>query len=175
MNLISMKWSNAAILMLCLIVSVLHTASAVADSVIYKDSELTISDAIVMEGDAPAYYREVRLQALPNGDFRVVDAVRKQLAHIDELSVAVFFTDPVEVEVGIEGYMSNPCVEMHTTVARRDNTFFVVVGETPLQTLVACAQVIEPFEITLPLDVKGLPAGDYLVIVNGDEIDFTID
>ena len=60
-------------------------------------------------------------------------------------------------------------------MARRDNTFFVVVGETPLQTLVACAQVTEPFDITLPLDVKDLPAGDYLVVVNGDEIDFTID
>lgn len=175
MNLISMKWSNAAILMLCLIVSVLHTASAVAESVLYKDNELTISDAIVMEGDAPAYYRQVRLQALPNGDFRVVEAVEKQLAYIEELSVAVLETDPVQVELNVVGYLSNPCVERNTTVARRDNTFFVVVGETPLQTLVACAQVTEPFDITLPLDVKDLPAGDYLVVVNGDEIDFTID
>lgn len=175
MNLFNMKWSGTVVLMLCLFVSVLHTASAVADSAIYKDSELTISDAIVVEGNKPTYYQQVRLQALPNGDFRVVEAVEKQLAYIEELSVAVFFTDPVEVEVGIEGYMSNPCVDMHTTVARRDNTFFVVVGETPLQTLVACAQVTVPFEITLPLDVKDLPAGDYLVIVNGDEIDFTLD
>jgi len=175
MNLISMKWSNTAILMLCLLVSVLHTASAVAESALYKDNELTISAAIVMEGDKPTYYQQVRLQALPNGDFRVVDAVQQQLAYIEELSVAVFFTDPVEVELGIEGYLSNPCVDMHTTVARKGNTFYVAVGETPLQTLVACAQVTEPFEVTLPLDVKGLPAGDYLVVVNGDEIDFTLD
>ncbi|MBU2097979.1 MAG: hypothetical protein KKD00_04405, partial [Gammaproteobacteria bacterium] len=59
--------------------------------------------------------------------------------------------------------------------ARRGNTFFVAIGQTPLQTLVACAQVTVPFDITLPLDVKDLPSGDYLVVVNGDEIDFTID
>ena len=175
MNLMSMKWNNAAILGLCLIVSVLHTASAVADSVLYKDNELTISDAIVMEGDTPTYYQQVRLQALPNGDFRVVEAVNKQLAYVEELSVAVLFTDPVEVELGIKGYLSTPCVQMHTTVARKGNTFFVAVGETPLQTLVACVQVTEPFEITLPLDVKGLPTGDYRVVVNGDEIDFTLE
>ncbi|MDO9518734.1 MAG: hypothetical protein Q8K97_05290 [Pseudohongiella sp.] len=175
MNSISMKWSATATLMLCLFVSVLHTASAVADSALYKDNELTISDAIVMDGDTPAYYRQVRLTVLPNGDFRVVDAVEKQLAYINELSVAVFETDPVEVELGIVGYMSNPCVELNTTIARRGNTFFVAVGETPLQTLVACAQVTEPFELVMPLDVKGLPSGDYLVVVNGDEIDFSID
>lgn len=175
MNLISMKWSNAAILTLCLSVSVLNTASAVADSALYKDNDLTISDAIVMDGDAATYYGQVRLQALPNGDFRVVEAVEKQLAFVQELSVAVFEIDPVEVELGVVGYLSNPCVEMNTTIARRDNTFFVAIGQTPLQTLVACAQVTVPFDITLPLDVKDLPSGDYLVVVNGDEIDFTID
>ncbi|MDO9478473.1 MAG: hypothetical protein Q7L07_17330 [Pseudohongiella sp.] len=175
MNFMSKKWSGAATLMPCLLASVLTSTSAAADSVLYKDNQLTISDAIVMEAGKTSYYRQVRLEALPNGDFRVVEAVEKQLAYVEELSVAVLFTDPVEVEVGIVGYMSNPCVEMNTTVARRDNTFFVAVGETPLQTLVACAQVIVPFNLTLPLDVKGLPAGDYRVVVNGDDIDFTLD
>ena len=32
-----------------------------------------------------------------------------------------------------------------------------------------------PFDMVLPLDVKGLPAGDYKVLVNGDDIDFTLD
>lgn len=175
MNLISMKWSATSMFMLCLLVGLLHTASAVADSAVYNGNDLTISDAIVLDGDKLSYYRQVRLSVLPNGDFRVIEAVEKQLAHVNELSVAVMATEPVEVELGIVGYKSNPCVELNTTVARRGNTFLVAVGETPLQTLVACIQVIEPFELILPLDVKGLPAGDYLVVVNGDEIDFTID
>jgi hypothetical protein len=175
MKLLGMKWSGTAMWVIYLLVSALQITSAVADSALYKDSELTISDAIVMDGDTPAYYKQVRLEVLANGDFRVIDAVEKQLAYIEELSVAIFEMDPVQVELGVVGYMSNPCVEMNTTVARRGNTFFVAIGETPLQTLVACAQVTMPFDITLPLDVKGLPAGEYLVIVNGDEIDFSLD
>lgn len=171
MNLMTMKRSVAATMML----GILTTANAVADSVLYKDNELTISDAIVMEGETPRYYQQVRLTALPNGDFRIVDAVEKQLAYINEVSVAVLEKDPVEVELNIAGDMSTPCVELNTTVSRRDDTFYVVVGETPLQTLVACIQVLKPFEMTLPLDVQDLPAGDYRVVVNGEETDFTID
>ena len=175
MNLKILKMFGLQVLVTGLLVGVLQSANAQADGVLYLDNELTINDAIVMEGDKPRYYQQVRLAMEPNGDFRVVDAVEKQLAYVEELSVAVIETNPVEVELGIAGYKSTPCVELNTAVTRKGNTFFVVVGETPLQTLVACIQVTDPFDITLPLDVKGLSAGEYLVVVNGDEIDFTLD
>ena len=50
-----------------------------------------------------------------------------------------------------------------------------MLDETPLQTLVACAQVIDPYQATIPLDVTDLPAGSYLVNVNGMEIDFDLE
>tara|TARA_R110002072_G_scaffold170552_2_gene324160 strand:+ start:93323 stop:93922 length:600 start_codon:yes stop_codon:yes gene_type:complete len=175
MNLKIVKMFGLQVLVTGLLVGVLQSANAQADGVLYLDNELTINDAIVMEGDKTRYYQQVRLAMEPNGDFRVVDAVEKQLAYVEELSVAVIETNPVEVELGIAGYKSTPCVELNTAVTRKGNTFFVVIGETPLQTLVACIQVTDPFEITLPLDVKGLSAGEYLVVVNGDEIDFTLD
>lgn len=175
MNLKIVKMFGLQVLVSGLLVGVLQSANAQADGVLYLDNELTINDAIVMEGDKTRYYQQVRLAMEPNGDFRVVDAVEKQLAYVEELSVAVIETNPVEVELGIAGYKSTPCVELNTAVTRKGNTFFVVIGETPLQTLVACIQVTDPFEITLPLDVKGLSAGEYLVVVNGDEIDFTLD
>ena len=37
---------------------------------------------------------------------------------------------------------------------------------------VMCIQVIETFEKRIPLDVYGLPAGDYTVKVNGIEAEF---
>ena len=175
MNLKIVKMFGLQVLVTGLLVGVLQSANAQADGVLYLDNELTINDAIVMEGDKTRYYQQVRLAMEPNGDFRGVDAVEKQLAYVEELSVAVIETNPVEVELGIAGYKSTPCVELNTAVTRKGNTFFVVIGETPLQTLVACIQVTDPFEITLPLDVKGLSAGEYLVVVNGDEIDFTLD
>ncbi len=175
MSLKMMKAFGMLTLVTGLLVGLLYSASSAADSALYLDNELTISDAIVMEGETTRYYQQVRLTIAPNGDFRVIDAVEKQLAYVEELSVAVFATEPVTVELGVVGYLSTPCVEMNTAITRKGNTYYVVIGETPLQTLVACAQVTAPFDIILPLDVKGLPAGDYLVLVNGDEIDFTLD
>ena len=161
--------------MIGLLVGLLQTVAHAADSALFVDNVLTISDAIVMEGETPRYYRDVRLELTANGDFRVLDGVEKTLAYIEELAVGVFFTDPVEVELNVVGYLANPCIELNTAVTRKGNTFFVVIGETQLQTLLPCAQVIEPFDISMPLDVTGLPAGDYLVVVNGDSIDFTLE
>lgn len=175
MSLRMLKLLGAQLAVTGLMVSVLQTAHAQRESVLYLDNELTINDAIVMDGDNTHYFKEVRLTMTDNGDFKVVDAIEKQLAYVNELSVAVSFTDPAEVELGVVGYKSTPCVELDIAVTRKGNTFFVAVGETPLQTLVACVQVTDPFEVTFPLDVKGLPLGDYLVVVNGDEIDFTLE
>lgn len=175
MNLKMLKVFGLQLMATGLMASVLQTAHAQRDSVLYLDNELTINDAIVMDGGHTHYFNEVRLAMNANGDFTVVDAIEKQLAYVEELSVAVLFTDPAEVELGVVGYKSTPCVELDIAVTRKGSTFFVAVGETPLQTLVACVQVTEPFDITFPLDVKGLPLGDYLVVVNGDEIDFTLE
>ena len=160
--------------MIGLLAGLVQTAAYAAESALFVDEILTISDAIVMEGDTPRYYRDVQLEIGAHGDFKVIDGVEKQLAYIEEVSVAVLETDPVQVELDIVGYMSNPCVELNTAVTRKENTFYVAIGETVLQTLVACAQVVEPFDITLPLDVKGLPAGDYEVLVNDKSVEFTL-
>jgi hypothetical protein len=161
--------------MIGLLACLLTTWAVAGDSALYKDKVLTISDAIVMEGETPRYYRDVRLEIDANGNFTVADAVEKTLAYVEELAVGVFSSDPVEVELNVVGYLANPCIELNTAVSRKGNTFFVVVGENPLHTLVACAQVIVPFDIRLPLDVKGLPAGVYLVVVNDKTIEFNLE
>jgi hypothetical protein len=153
----------------------LASGAQAVESALYVDNVLTISDAIVMEGDKPRYYRDVQLEIAANGDFRVVDAVEKQLAYVEEIAVAVLFTDPPQVELNVVGYKSNPCVELNIAVTRKGNTFYVAVGETPLQTLVACIQVTDPFDIMISLDVRGLPVGNYQVIVNDQTIDFDLE
>lgn len=158
-----------------LLLSMVYTASLHADSALFLDNVLTIDDAIVVEGDSTRYYQRVRLGIQSNGDFKVIDAEEKNLAYIEEWSLGVFYTEPVSVELNVIGYLSTPCTELNTAITRRDNTFFVAVGETPLQTLVPCAQVIHPFDIMLELDVADLPAGDYLVVLNGDSTDFTLE
>ena len=46
------------------------------------------------------------------------------------------------------------------------------IGPDPL---VLCAQVMTPFELTMPLDVTGLSLGNYRVVVNDQEIDFDLE
>ncbi|MEN9231242.1 MAG: hypothetical protein Q6L68_10075 [Thermostichus sp. DG02_5_bins_236] len=44
---------------------------------------------------------------------------------------------------------------------------FTVVLETLRPADVVCIQVLDPFEITFPLPMEGLPRGEYTVSVNG--------
>ena len=131
--------------MIALFFNVIQIVSAHATPALFSDNVLTLGDAIVVEGENTRYYQDVRLSPTPNGDFKVLGGVEKALATVTELTVTVIETDPVQV------------------------------GETPLQTLVACAQVTQPFELEIPLDVRGLDSGDYVVMVNGDSIEFDLD
>ena len=157
----------------CLLFMVFATGSFAAPAV-FKDSVLTIDEGIVIEGDESTYYTDIRLGVSADGDFKLLEADRKNPAHVDEISVAVLETSPAQVEVVVIGYKSTPCVELEYAVAKSGTKFHIVVAENPLQTLVACIQVIEPFELSLPLDVVGLPAGEYQVNVNGHEVVFTL-
>lgn len=160
---------------IALCINVIQIVSANAAPALFKDNVLTLGDAIVVEGGNTRYYQDVRLSPTPSGDFKVLGAVERALATVTELTVTVIEIEPVQVEVGVTGYMANPCIDLTTAVTRKGDTFYVVVGETPLQTLVACAQVTQPFMLEIPLDVTGLPGGDYVVWVNGDDIEFDLD
>jgi len=154
---------------------ILVQVTAFAEPALFVDNVLNIKEGIVVEGQDVRYYSNIRLVLTPNGDFQAIHAESKNLVHLDEISVAVIETEPVQVELAVEGYRSNPCVDVDTIVTQKGNSFYVMLTETPLQTLVACAQVIDPYQDTIPLGVTGLPAGNYLVNINGMEIDFDLD
>ncbi len=149
--------------------------TVLAEPALFLDNVLSIDEGIVIQGQEARYYSDIRLVLTPNGDFHAIAAETRNLVHLDEISVTVIETNPVQVELEVTGSRSNPCVDVDTIVTRKGNTFYVVLTETPLQTLVACAQVIDPYQDTIPLDVKDLPAGNYQVLVNGLEIDFDLD
>jgi inhibitor of cysteine peptidase len=48
-----------------------------------------------------------------------------------------------------------------------DGATFTINMTTLRDPNLICAQVLTPFEQTIPLDVAGLPAGRYRVVVNG--------
>ena len=147
--------------------SLLTTTTGLAATALFKDSVLHITHGIVAGKDGGVYYKDIQLQAMPNGDFRVIGARSMDLAPVEEATVAVINTQPPQVELQIRGYLPNPCIEREpVAVAREGDEFHVLVAMNVLQTLVACIQVIQPFELTVPLDVTDLPNGRYTVDVN---------
>ena len=59
---------------------------------------------------------------------------------------------------------------------RSGNTFHVVLAETPLDPLALCMSLlaVTEFDVEVPLDLTGLAAGTYEVIVNGVRTSFVL-
>ena len=158
-----------------LIISMVQTTATYGAPALFKDAVLTIDESIaVVDGEAHLY-RNIRLAITPTGDFQVVDGEVSRLVEVNELAVAVFFTEPAEVELDVKGFKSMPCVDVKASVVRKDDVYYVAVSETGPDPLVLCAQVMTPFELTMPLDVTGLSLGNYRVVVNDQEIDFDLE
>ena len=97
-------------------------------------------------------------------------------AQIDEVTIQILESFPVQVEVLIKGALPDSCTEIEGLDQRFDaeeRTFWIEI-ETVRTTDESCAQVLVPFEETVALDVYGLPAGTYAVDVDGTEETFKL-
>lgn len=107
--------------------------------------------------------------ALPEGE------VRYGLAPVDNIDILIMESFPVQVRVVITGNLPDGCTRLdQTEVTRTENTFQVeLTTRRPVD--VACTEALVPYQENVPLDVVGLPAGEYTVEVNGVTGTFTLD
>jgi inhibitor of cysteine peptidase len=95
-------------------------------------------------------------------------------ATVEGIDILILESFPVQVRVVAQGFLADGC----TTVGEInqeliDNTFMVTIGtERPADAV--CTQALVPFEETIDLEVRGLPAGTYTVDVNGATGTFTL-
>lgn len=94
-------------------------------------------------------------------------------ATVETVEVIMLTSFPLQVHLHVSGYLGDPCTGIEEIQAERDGSQFEVTITTERDSQLNCIQAIEPFEQNIPLDVYGLPAGDYLVVVNGVEAEFT--
>lgn len=96
-------------------------------------------------------------------------------APIDRIELLTLESFPVQVHVRIKGYLHDNCTTLdHISQTRSDNLFQVsVITRRPIG--LDCAEVITWFEESVALEVEGLPAGTYIVDVNGVRDSFTLD
>ena len=97
-------------------------------------------------------------------------------AVVEAMSIMIMESYPVQVRVGLMGYLPDGCTKIHETRSSRDGDTFTiqVITETPAGD-VACTMAIVPFEESVDLEVEGLAAGKYTVRVGELSESFTLD
>ena len=147
-----------------------------AQPAIYQNHALQILHAVALGQDGPAYYSDVKLSTNPDGSLSVVDGTMQNLVMVGSVEVLLLESFPVQVAITVAGNKSVPCVELQpVAVFREGDLFTVVVAETSLGPAETCIAVLDPFELSVALDVLGLSAGTYRVNVNGAEAQFSLD
>lgn len=160
-----------------LALAALATTSLQAEVPLYHDGALVIDEVVTMQGANPAYYRDVQLLAQAGGLLVVDAASPRPLARVDDAEVLLFQGETLEASVHASGLLSVACVALEAPgVTRRGSVFNVVLAETVMEDGHVCNSLVAvtPFDISIPLDLGGLPAGDYRVQVNDLVLDFTL-
>jgi len=98
------------------------------------------------------------------------------LALVDEIDILILESFPVQINVIARGNLPDPCTEISEVLQEREgDTFFIAIKT--YRPPGPCIQVLASFEVKIPLNVYGLPAGTYTVDVNGvqDTFDLEVD
>ncbi len=96
-------------------------------------------------------------------------------AVVNAIDILIMESFPVQVSVMARGDLPDSCTQIDEIITQQaDNTFRVAVT-TLRQPDQICTQALVPFEQSISLDVAGLPAGTYDVVVNGVTDSFTLD
>ena len=96
---------------------------------------------------------------------------------ITDVQLMILESFPVQVRAQIKGDLPDGCTEISGITTDRDVEAqrFTVQIETTRDEDAICTQALVPFEETVELDVRGLPAGTYTVDVHGETATFTLE
>ncbi|HEY5982268.1 MAG TPA: NBR1-Ig-like domain-containing protein, partial [Anaerolineales bacterium] len=95
-------------------------------------------------------------------------------APVESVEIQIGQGSPVQVSAVVRGHLTESCATLgESQVAFASNVFKIsVVALSPNDR--GCAQVVTPFETTIALDTRNLPAGSYTVTANGVSAVFTL-
>lgn len=96
------------------------------------------------------------------------------IASLDSVTINTLETFPVQQEVVISGNLNDGCSYLDSAQQQRDGNIFYISLQTRIEGEV-CTQALVPFTEYITLDVNGLPAGVYIVNVNGVETSFELE
>ncbi len=105
------------------------------------------------------------------------DAVDKitEVASVEEVETLLLESFPVQVQVLARGTLPDDCTTLGEADIERTDNVFTVSLSTVRPAVAECKEGKLSFEQTINLDAEGLPAGKYVVDVNGVKSNFTLD
>jgi hypothetical protein len=135
---------------------------------VLRDQVLTIPQAAVVTSAGQRYYADIKLRSNADGSFSVTAAEEHALAGVQTVTAQVTAT-PKSAVAKVAGYLPTPCDALEpAAVSYKSGEFTVVIGRhSTLGPDMGCVQMIADFQTEVALDINGLPAGDYRVVVNG--------
>ena len=142
-----------------------ETSSGITQTGITTATDL-ITDTTARTGPAPVEETTTTLEAEE-------PTAGHPPAYIRNVEVSILESDPPQVSVEIEGDHPTPCHETLTEVTEDGSDHTVMVWSGVPEPGSACAQVIEPFDVVVPIG-NGFEPGDYTVTVNGETHPFSI-
>lgn len=95
-------------------------------------------------------------------------------APVQRIEIVVLESAPTQVRVVAHGYLPDGCTAITGIEQRREADTFRATISAARPAGALCTQQIIPFRETFPLDIGGLPAGTYGVVVNGKVGSFTL-
>lgn len=96
---------------------------------------------------------------------------------INDVELLIMESFPVQVQALIQGDLADGCTSISGIETERDVEArrFTIRIETTRDDDAICTQALVPFEESVSLDVRGLPAGTYTVDAHGETAEFTLD
>ncbi len=99
----------------------------------------------------------------------------RQEARVSEVRVQILESFPVQARAVVQGELPDGCTTIDSIEQSREGNEFRVRILTARPAEAFCTQVLVHFEETIPLEVRGLSAGEYRVVANGVSATFRIE
>lgn len=93
---------------------------------------------------------------------------------VDSVDVMISLSQPVQVSAHVVGNLPDACTKRDAIIQARNGNTFVITIPTTRPASAMCAQVLTPYQESIPLDTTGLAAGSYTVAVNGVSATFDL-
>jgi hypothetical protein len=103
------------------------------------------------------------------------NAAKDTMANISKIQLIRQEGFPVQISVKINGVLPDTCTTFKNIDQRRKDYLFTINLVTQRSTTETCNSSEAPFELEVPLELEGIPAGEYKVKVNGVEDKFKLD